>query len=315
MAKRLPSMNALRSFEAAARHQSFAVAASELSVSPAAVGFQVKRIEEDLGFPLFIRKHRAIELTPQGAALMRQLTKGFDIIEAAWHQLDAPNPAEVLKITAPVAAVKRWLFKEMTPLSKNDVRIAWDMSQMNRPLDGSGVDAAIRFTFSPDPDLFSEPVFRPWFTPHMRPDIARNIRTPADLHNHGLIDVDFSQNDTPGLTAWKPWFIAQGLEPPSRYAMSCADTVTAVDMAVETGHIAIGGYFATLDHISAGRLVAPFDVAVRPRSQLWFLCKNGRETEPEMLWFRNAVKDCAARLEATAAHLEMFDMTGARFVA
>lgn len=73
-------MNALKSFDAAARHQSFALAATQLSVSPAAVGFQVERVEEDLGLPLFVRKHRAIELTPQGAKLMTELTNGFDLI-------------------------------------------------------------------------------------------------------------------------------------------------------------------------------------------------------------------------------------------
>lgn len=103
-------MNALRSFEAAARHQSFALAAVELSVSPAAVGFQVKRVEEDLGFPLFIRKHRAIELTPQGAKLMVELTKGFDLIEAAWHALEISDETPEIRVTAPVTAVKRWLF-------------------------------------------------------------------------------------------------------------------------------------------------------------------------------------------------------------
>lgn len=312
MAKRLPSINALRSFEAAARHQSFAVAAVELSVSAAAVGFQVKRLEEDIGRPLFVRKHRAIELTQQGVTLMQELSKGFEIIEAAWNALDVPVLPRALKVTAPVAAVKRWLFNEITPKPKSsdEMRVAWDLSQVNRPIDNSDHDAAIRFTNAPDPNLFSEPVFRPWFTPHMRPDIARTIKRPSDLLSQGLINVDYFQEETPGLTAWRPWFLSQGLEPPTQYAMTCDNTLTAVDMAVETGHVAIGGYFATLEHLRSGHLVAPFDTAVCPRSQLWFMCQKGRESEPEMLWFRETVQACAMRLTKTAANLQMFDLKG-----
>lgn len=309
-------MNALRSFEAAARNQSFALAAKELSVTPAAVGFQVKRVEDDLGFPLFVRKHRAIELTPQGAQLVSELTKGFDIIEAAWQRIDGPDQTKGLRVTAPVAAVKRWLFDEITasPKKTAEMRISWDMSQLTRPLDGSGPDAAIRYAIAPPTGYFAEPILRPWFTPHMRPDIARKISTPADLEQFGLIDVDYSQDDTPGLTAWRPWFLAQGLEPPSRYDMNCADTVTAVDMAVETGHIAMGGYFASLNHVTEGRLVAPFDVAVRPMSRFWFVCQAGREGEPDILRLREAISDCAERLEATSKGLEMFDLKGSKIL-
>ena len=305
-------MNALRSFEAAARHQSFALAAAELSVSPAAVGFQVKRVEEDLGFPLFVRKHRAIELTPQGAKLMVELTKGFDLIEAAWLSLETPDEVPVIRVTAPVAAVKRWLFDEIVAKSTANsfVRVSWDLSQLNRALDETGPDAAIRYSIAPPEGVFAEPILRPWFTPHMRPDIARKITSPTDLETHGLIDVDFSQDMTPGLTAWRPWFLAQGLEPPTQYAMNCSDTLTAVDMACETGHIAMGGYFATLSHVSEGRLIAPFDVAVRPKSQFWFVCRSGREEEPGIAWFRDAMKDCARRLEAKATGLKMFDFEG-----
>jgi LysR family transcriptional regulator, glycine cleavage system transcriptional activator len=312
MKKRLPSINALRSFEAAARHQSFTLAAAELSVSPAAIGFQVKHLEEDLGAPLFIRKHRAIQSTPEGAALMRRLANGFEIIEAAWNDMQVPAPQKTLKVTAPVAVVKRWLFDEITPQagSGNEVQISWDVSHVYRALDGSGADAAIRNTITPDPDLFSEPLLRQWFTPLARPDVAQKIKTPSDLLRHKLINVDFGLDARPGSTAWKPWFKSRGLEAPERYEMICADTITAVDMAVKTGHIAIGGYFVATDHIKSGRLVAPFNVAVCPQAQLWFLCEKGREDEPEMIWFRQTVQDCAMRLRASAVHFKMFNLNG-----
>lgn len=308
MSKCLPSMNALRSFEAAARHQSLTLAAAELSVSPAAVGFQVKRVEEDLGLPLFVRKHRSIALTPHGARLATQLTKGFDLIEAAWNAMDGGDDIPVIRVTAPVVAVKRWLFDAFAAHSAaaRDVRVSWDMSQVTRRLDETGPDAAIRYAVDPPEGLFAEPILRPWFTPHMRPDVARQVTSPADLEQHGLIDIDYMQDGVPGLTAWRPWFAVQDLDGPKTYAMNCADTATAVDMAIETGHIAMGGYFATLAHVAEGRLVAPFDSAVRPRSQFWFVCPQGREEEPGIAQFRRALTDCAERLEAHTSGLRIF---------
>lgn len=315
MKKRLPSINALRSFDAAARHQSFTLAATELSVTPAAIGFQVKRLEEDFGVPLFIRKHREIQLTPEGHALMHRLSKGFEIIEAAWNDTMVAEPRKTLKVTAPVAVVKRWLFHETTlqPGSGDAIQIAWDVSDLHRALDGSGIDAAIRNTMTPAPELFSEPLLRQWFTPLMTPDIARKIKTPKDLFNHAMINVDFGLDGLPGSTAWQPWFKAQDLEAPKRYEMVCSNTITAVDMAVETGHIAIGGYFVAEDHIKSGRLVAPFDVAVCPRSQLWFMCQKGRENEAVMIWLRQSLQACAMRLRAAAVHYKMFDLNGEPF--
>lgn len=314
MKKRLPSVNALRSFEAAARHQSFTLAAAELAVSPAAIGFQVKRLEEDFGSPLFIRKHRAILLTPEGNALMRRLGRGFEIIEDAWNDAQVKDARTPFTVSAPIAVVQKWLFNEPTLQTNADdpFRISWDVAQTFRDLNGSGIDAAIRYTAIPDPNLFSEPLLRQCYTPLMRPDVAQKIRVPSDLLKHGLINLGFDLASEPGLTVWKSWFNAQGLQAPDRYEMVCGYTMTAVEMAIETGHIAIGGYFVVADDIASGRLVAPFGVAILPQSQLWFMCQKGRENEPEMVWFRQAVQACATRQRVTAAHFTMFDLSGER---
>ncbi len=243
---------------------------------------------------------------------MRRLSKGFEIIEEAWSEAHRPKPSRTLKVTAPVAVVQRWLLVELAPQlqSETEIQIAWDVSHNYRALDGVFADVAIRNTATPDANLFSEPVLRQWFTPLARPDVARKIKTPADLFNHGLINVDFGLDGKPDSTAWQPWFVSQGLKEPERYEMFCANTVTAVDMAIETGHVAIGGYFVAANHIKSGRLVSPFDFAVCPQRRLWFMCPKGREEEPEIAWFRQAVRECATRLEATAAHLKMYDMRG-----
>lgn len=312
MTKRLPSINALRSFEAAARHQSFTLAAEELRVSPAAIGYQVKRLEEDLGRALFTRSHRAVRLTPDGMALMRRLGKGFEIIEAAWTEAHAPKPERIFKVTAPIAVVQKWLLHEPTMQTNRfgAFRIGWDVSQAFQDLEGSGIDAAIRYTSDPDPSLFSEPLLRQFYTPLMRADVARRIKAPADLLQHGLITLGFDLAAERHIDLWTPWFELQGLRAPNRFEMTCGYTMTAVEVARETGHIAMGGYFVVAEDIAAGRLVAPFPVGIVPQSQLWVMCRKGREEEPEMLWFRQAVRACADRLRATAAGFRIFDLEG-----
>mgnify|MGYP003133677726 FL=1 len=312
MTKRLPSINALRSFEAAARHQSFTLAAEELRVSPAAIGYQVKRLEEDLGRALFTRSHRAVRLTPDGMALMRRLGKGFEIIEAAWTEAHAPEPERIFKVTAPIAVVQKWLLHEPTMQTNRfgAFRIGWDVSQAFQDLEGSGIDAAIRYTSDPDPSLFSEPLLRQFYTPLIRADVARRIKAPADLLQHGLIKLGFDLAAERHIDLWTPWFELQGLRAPDRFEMTCGYTMTAVEVARETGHIAMGGYFVVAEDIAAGRLVAPFPVGIVPQSQLWVMCRKGREEEPEMLWFRQAVRACADRLRATAAGVRIFDLEG-----
>ncbi|WP_341861205.1 LysR family transcriptional regulator [Gymnodinialimonas sp. 57CJ19] len=310
----MPSINALRSFDAAARHLSFKEAAAELSVSPAAIGYQVKRLEEDFGRALFLRKHRAIELTPEGLALSRRLSTGFAAIEAAWTDARMPKAQETIRVSAPIAVVQKWLYNEPT-LNADPAaayKVEWDVSQAFRALQGAGIDAAIRYTATPDPEAFAEPLLRQCYTPLMRADMARTVSEPADLLHHGLIDLGFDLAAEPDLNIWKAWCTAQGLAPPNRFAMTCGYTMSAVEMARETGHIAMGGFFVVAEDIAAGRLVAPFDVAVVPQSQLWIMCRKGREDEPMMRWFRAAAHACAARLQETAAHLTLVDLNGQR---
>ncbi len=109
MSDRLPPLTALRAFDAAARHMSFQKAASELHVTPAALSFQIKSLEEHLGGPLFYRLNRAVELTEAGRALAPGAQEGFETLSAAWRAARRSLETNVLTVTAGPAFTSKCL--------------------------------------------------------------------------------------------------------------------------------------------------------------------------------------------------------------
>lgn len=311
MPERLPSLTALRAFVTAARHKSFSKAAEELSVTPAAVGFQIKQLEEEVGGPLFIRKHRAIELTLMGEALARDLAPAFDAITSAWAEVGQKAPDHVLRITAPENAVLNWLIPATTAARSDrpGPKLAWDATRKIRDFGSNSLDVAVRHMLEPDDRFFCEPVLRTWFTPLMRPEVARLVHRDKDILRHGLIDVAIGL-DGLETNAWPPLLKLLNLPPVDEFAATCPETATALELASKTNHVAIGGYFVATKYLQAGSLVSPIPKAVMPRSRFWLVCAKGRECSDEIRWLRDVLHASAERLFESAGCTEFFELDG-----
>ncbi len=311
MSDRLPSLTALRAFDAAARHKSFSRAAEELSVTPAAVGFQIKQLEEEVGGPLFVRRHRAIELTLTGEALARDLAPAFDAIAGAWAAVDRKTPAHVLRVTAPENAVLNWLIPATTAAraARPGPKLAWDATRQVRDFGKNGPDVALRHMLEPDDRFFCEPVLRTWFTPLMRPEVGRLVHRGKDILRHGLIDVAVGL-DGLETNAWPPLLKLLNLPPVDAFAATCPETATALELASQTNHVAIGGYFVAAKYLQAGSLVSPIPKAVMPKSRFWLVCAKGRECSDEIRWLRDVLHASAERLFESAGGTEFFELDG-----
>lgn len=312
MSKRLPSLTSLRTFEAAARNLSFARAAGELNVSPAAVGFQIKQLEEELGSTLFMRKHRAVELTDRGRQLFIDLGTVFATIQDAWDAAHEPLTETLFKISGPAKAVHSWVLPALSRSKTQPphLRISWDLSKQLRDLAKGEADMAIRWALEPEGDLHWEPLLRTWFTPLVRADVARFVQRPSDLERQGLIAVEFVLDAGSDDTTWGPWFRLNGLDAPTKFAVTCADTASAVDTACATGHVVMGGSFLAANSLAKGELVAPFDTAIAPFSRFWLVCRKGLETTPEWRWLVDTVMQGAAEIDALSKGLDFFHPDG-----
>lgn len=284
MSDRLPPLTALRAFDAAARHLSFAKAAEELNVTPAALSFQIKSLEEHLGAPLFHRLNRAVELTEAGRQLAPGAEEGFATLRAAWRAAQRVTDQSSVTITAGPAFTAKWLAPRLFRFAQAHPGIDLRFSATLRVLDfdRDDVDAAIRFGMGEGKDgLFSQRVHDEWLTPMMTPELARRFPTPEDLLQAPLLH----QEDTRFLNAsigWPAWFRAAGLPEPDPGGASFSQADHAIDAAVAGGGVVLGRISLTERDLCAGRLVAPFPVALTTEAHYRFVCPKGTETRPQI---------------------------------
>ena len=169
----LPSLSALRAFEAAARHESAKQAAEELNVTATAISHQIRSLEESLGVALFLRKPRQLELTAQGRELQQTLETAFDSISATVDRLSAGPCRQAITLSTTPAIAVRWL-------------VPW-VCLLHEPvaLDGVTADIAIRYGDGRWPGLVAEKLIDNTFVPICSPLLG--LRDAADLPNHPLI--------------------------------------------------------------------------------------------------------------------------------
>ncbi len=288
MADRLPPLTALRAFDAAARHMSFAAAAAELNVTPAALSFQIKSLEEHLGQPLFRRLTRAVELTEAGRALAPGTADGFAALARAWRAARRVGDTTSLTVTAGPAFTAKWLAPRLFGFARAhpevQLRLAAGLSIMD--FDRDEVDVALRFGYSTGDaqDLYETCLIREWMTPMATPELAAQIGSPADLAGMTLLHQDDTQFlDPPGN--WAAWFRAAGMAAPEEAGPRFSQADHALDAALGGAGVVLGRISLAQDDIRAGRLVMPFDLSLTTEAHYRFICPKGAETRPHIAAF------------------------------
>jgi DNA-binding transcriptional LysR family regulator len=196
MSDRLPPLTALRAFDAAARHMSFAKAAAELNVTPAALSFQIKNLEEHLGTPVFHRMNRAVELTDAGRALAPGVADGFVTLAAAWRAAKRTGDSAALTVTAGPAFTAKWLAPRLFAFASAhpDIELRFTASLRLMDFDRDDVDVAIRFGLPrEEPGLSMHVLSREWMTPMMTPEMAETYASPSDLAKRAAAVIERSR--------------------------------------------------------------------------------------------------------------------------
>lgn len=307
MIERLPPLTALRAFEAAARHLSFSKAADELNVTPAALSFQIKSLEEHLGHALFLRLNRAVELTTAGKALAPGASEGFDILANAWRSARNTLNQNSLTITAGPALTAKWLAPRIFDFARANPEIELRFSATLKSLDfdRDEIDVAFRFAQADFDDLYSVPVRNEWLTPVMTPQLAQKYSTPESLADAPLLFDDSLDFLSPPCD-WPAWFNAAGLPyPEGKRGAHFSNADHAVDAAVAGAGVALGRRPIIMNDVIEGRLVAPFKLALETNGRFLFLCRKGAETIPAIAALRDWF---VAEIEKTAHFSDDFEI-------
>lgn len=288
MTDRLPPLTALRAFDAAARHMSFAKAADELNVTPAALSFQIKSLEEHLGQPLFRRLNRAVELTEAGKMLAPGSAEGFAALQTAWQSTRRLQDTTSLTVTAGPALTAKWLAPRLYDFARANPEIDLKFSATLRNMDlrRDDVDVAIRFGYGQDDGLYSVPVRQEWLTPVMTPELAQQFATVESLRDAPLIHDDSIDFLKPRCD-WPAWFRAVGMDFEPSHGSHFSNADHAIDAAVAGVGVALGRREMILKDLTEGRLVAPFKVAIETRARFRFLCLPEAVTRPQIAVFRD----------------------------
>lgn len=211
MTRRLPSLNQLRAFEAAARHESIKLGAEELCVTPAAVGHQIKNLELDLGTALFERKTRKIILTEAGRVLSVRLGKALDGIEDAVEHARKANHSGTLKVTIAPFFGNRWLLPRLSDFHKKhpDIEIKPSLSFDYVDLRKSGFDAAVRYGVGDWEGLSSSLICTDVVSPVCAPQLIDQRRLPLDAEE--ILDLPLACGGR-WRDDWLAWAQAAGTE-------------------------------------------------------------------------------------------------------
>ena len=290
MARGLLPLNALRAFEAAARHLSFAKAAEELNVTPAAVSHQIKGLEDLLGVRLFRRANRSIWLTEAGQACLPDLREGFDHLAAGLDRVRALETRGVLTVTSPSGFAAKWLVSRLDRFraAHPEIDVRLDASAELRSFERDGVDLAVRYGLGDYPGLDVHLLLCEEVFPVCSPALLEGptpLARPDDLRGHTLLHDDVMMTDEP-FPDWRMWLKAAGVKDIDADRGPRFNTGELILQAAIDGHgVALGRSVIADGDLKAGRLVKPFELTYPVSFAYYMVAPPGWRERPKVAAF------------------------------
>jgi len=268
--RRLPSLKALRAFEAAARHGSFSQAAGELSVTHAAISHQIRALEEALGAQLFHRTGRHVELTERGQKLFPVLSAAFEQMAEGWAQAGAKD-SSALTVSVEPSFAARWLVLRLGKFNRAYPEIELRLLPSSELVDFAreDVDIGVRYGLGGWPDVVSEKLFEATVYPVCAPsliDPKRPIRKPEDLKSYPLLHEETMQH-------WMNWLEQAGVKHPRWAAKGplFIEASLALQAAAGGQGVALANDTLAMADLAEGRLVRLFDIEMPDEEGYWLV--------------------------------------------
>ena len=287
MTTALPSLNGLRAFEAAARLLSFTRAAAELNVTQTAVSHQIRRLEDQLGLRLFVRRNRALLLTREAQAYLPAVSSAFEDLRRATARLRRADHDGVLIVSTMPSLAAKWLLARVAGFQDLHPGIAVHITTSTRLVDfqrekadmairyGRGNWLGLRADWLMADDIF--PVCSPALLSGRKP-----LRRPDDLVHHTLL------HNTSWPEDWRLWLTSAGLSAAlaTGRGLNFDDTVMTIQAAIEGLGVALGWSRLVEADIAAGRLVAPFDTVLPAEAGYYVVVPEAMADAPKIALFR-----------------------------
>jgi len=303
---RLPPLNALRVFEAAARHLSFKEAAAELNITQAAVSHQIKSLEEYLGVQLFKRAARGVQLTEAARACLPRLREGFESLAAAVEMIHERGAETDLEITAPPVFTARWLMPRLADFAKREPKIDVRVVASSKMVDAGALDSAatvshldlrsdtsgveIHLGGGDYPGYRADRLFGVATVAVASPELVNGspaIKTPEDLASHTLLHDDAMDVVAHGH-AWQKWLEVAGVadKVDGTRGPHFSSNILSLEAASQKLGVALALRPLVDADIASGRLCAPFKVELRPHSAYYLVCAEVIADRPAVAAFR-----------------------------
>ncbi|HKV00405.1 MAG TPA: LysR family transcriptional regulator [Vineibacter sp.] len=250
-------LNALRAFEASARHLSFTKAGLELRVTQAAVSHQVNSLEEILGLRLFRRLPRGLALTDEGLALIPVLAESFGRIRAVLERFEDGHFRDVVTVGTVGTFATGWLLPRLKQFCDAHPYVDLRLLTNNNRVDiaGEGLDYAIRYGDGSWHGTEAAPLFAAPLSPVCAPAIAQKLRRPADLARQVLLRSYRADE-------WARWFDAAGVPCPVVRGAIFDSSITMAEAAAQGAGVALLPVRMFARELDLGRMVRPFDVEI-----------------------------------------------------
>lgn len=292
----LPGTRALRTFEAAARHLNFTRAAEEVGLTPAAVSYQIKEIEDQLGVTLFTRTSRSIRLTPAGTVLYEATADALDTLHrAASRARRMARSTTQLRVSMSPMFASNWLFPRLPRFraAHPDLELTFDISDEVRDFELDDIDVAIRFGNGRYEGARSERLFDTVIVPVCSPRLLERaeIKEPRDLLDHMLCYVD-CKVDGVVWPDWRMWMAAAGVQDfDDSGCIPLPDSSHVVQAVVDGSGVGLAELAMVAGELARGTLVRLLDVEVRVPAEYgyWVVWPEGRERDERVRGFRRWV--------------------------
>jgi LysR family glycine cleavage system transcriptional activator len=297
MRQQLPSLKALRAFEAVVRHRSASKAADELHVSPGAVSHQIRTLEQELGVPLFERSAGRLSPTVEALEIAAQIREGFDQIFGAVRRLRLTNDPAFLTISVEVTFDMLWLGPRIPSFQAKypEIEVRLDLVDDDPEFHRRGVDLAILpgygFFSGCEAIKLTDEAISPVCAPHYLDGIGTPaLLSPVDLLAAPLLHVEWFEPEASfRKLAWERWFNEAGVKTIGGTLCGAhfSHTTIALQLAIAGHGVALASDCLVADAIASGSLVRPFDIPLKIPSDYYLVCANADKDRANVVAFRD----------------------------